>query len=367
MPTAYRQRSANWWRPSCRWPSSGRETASPGLRRTRPGRHEPLFLRTTSWWWPGTARPATSTTRSGRAPWRARGRVGAVRGRSWTIVRCACSGPPSMPRPEGCGLRAATGRSGWSRRMRFQSRSWRMSSERRESGERPPSARRFDTQVDMLWSQEWAALQQLGLRDGMSVLDIGAGPGLYAWRLLNVARRSQVTLLETDPAMLEQARALLASSGRARVVAGSVETCDLDPASFDFAIARLVLQHVEKPQPLVVAALRLLQPGGTLVLIDADDDWWGCTEPAMPELTALFERYREATGREGRRSIGRRLPRLLRDAGFEQLQAHALVAHSDVSGLEPFLTLLESVTACGAAAHCGVRPTTYGRLVVAGR
>jgi SAM-dependent methyltransferase len=54
------------------------------------------------------------------------------------------------------------------------------------------------------------------------------------------------------------------------------------PASFDFSIARFVVQHVTDPVALTTSVFNALREGGSFVIFDADDAAAGFLEPAMP-------------------------------------------------------------------------------------
>ena len=43
---------------------------------------------------------------------------------------------------------------------------------------------RLKAQVQLGWEKEFRTLKWLGLKDGMNILDVGAGPGVYCEKLL---------------------------------------------------------------------------------------------------------------------------------------------------------------------------------------
>jgi ubiquinone/menaquinone biosynthesis C-methylase UbiE len=111
----------------------------------------------------------------------------------------------------------------------------------------------------------------------------------------------------------------------------------LPDASFDFAIARLVFQHL--PDPLYAAreVLRLLREEGTLAVIDIDAGLIGITEPFFPNLYPIYRKTEPLQSRlGGDRTVGRRLWRILRDAGFQDPTLEAFVYHSDEIGVAAF-------------------------------
>ena len=83
---------------------------------------------------------------------------------------------------------------------------------------------------------------------------------------------------------------------------------------------------------------RVLRPGGKLVIVDSDDALWGLTDPAIPEMALIVEKYGLAqAARGGNRLVGRRLWRILEATGFVDLDLEAAVFHSDALGIEAFL------------------------------
>jgi SAM-dependent methyltransferase len=117
---------------------------------------------------------------------------------------------------------------------------------------------------------------------------------------------------------------------------------DLPDASVDFAIARLVFQHLSDPCGAAREILRTLKPGGKLVVIDSDDGLWGLSDPEIPEMGAALTTYGQAQAAlGGNRRIGRSLLRILAGAGFVNLDLEALISHSDQLGLEALLPHLD--------------------------
>ena len=57
---------------------------------------------------------------------------------------------------------------------------------------------RLKAQVKLGWEKEFRTLKWLGLRDGMKILDVGAGPGAYTELLLENLPNSKITALEID-------------------------------------------------------------------------------------------------------------------------------------------------------------------------
>jgi ubiquinone/menaquinone biosynthesis C-methylase UbiE len=185
-------------------------------------------------------------------------------------------------------------------------------------------------------------LRRLGLRDGMEVLELGCGPGFVTERLCAGWPASAVTAVDLDPEMLRRARASVPSDGRARFVVADAMATGLPAQHYDFAIARYLFQHLRDPVAAAREALRILKPDGTLAVIDVDAALWGIADPVFPEVQAIYAKTgRAQAARGGDRLVGRKLWRILKAAGFTQLELDAFVYHSDALGLAPFASQLD--------------------------
>jgi SAM-dependent methyltransferase len=95
-------------------------------------------------------------------------------------------------------------------------------------------------------------------------------------------------------------------------------------SDFDFVYARFLLTHLDNPPGAVEAFHRYLRPGGLVVVEDID--FSGCF--TYPESKA-FQRYHElycraVKNRGGDPNIGPRLPLLLSDGGFENVELNVV-------------------------------------------
>ena len=108
---------------------------------------------------------------------------------------------------------------------------------------------RLETQAKLGWDKEFRTLKWLGLRDGMKILDVGAGPGAYTELLLENLPNSKITALEIDKNLLSIAKDRLCEYPKERLnfKYGSINNSGLKENSFDFVICRFEFQHLEKP------------------------------------------------------------------------------------------------------------------------
>ncbi|WP_305085854.1 class I SAM-dependent methyltransferase, partial [uncultured Clostridium sp.] len=57
---------------------------------------------------------------------------------------------------------------------------------------------RLETQAKLGWEKEFRTLKWLGLKNGMRILDVGSGTGVYTELLLENLPNSSITALEVD-------------------------------------------------------------------------------------------------------------------------------------------------------------------------
>ncbi|CAB1129915.1 putative Methyltransferase domain-containing protein [Candidatus Hydrogenisulfobacillus filiaventi] len=162
-------------------------------------------------------------------------------------------------------------------------------------------------------------LAGLAWQPGWAVLDAGCGPGVVALELAAL-KGVAVTGIDRDPAMVAWAAQLAAVSPvqpRPRFLTAGLETAPLAEGSFAAGLVRYLFQHLPDPAAAARSLFRLLRPGGQLLAIDVDDGLIVEDPPPPPaweRLRTAFARRQAARG--GDRQIGRRLPGLLREAGF---------------------------------------------------
>lgn len=200
--------------------------------------------------------------------------------------------------------------------------------------------RRLNAQVDLFWPVEREVYVRSGMRDGMTLLDCGCGPG----HLIGLLKEQMASLrcvgAEIDPILVEVAAQRFRESGLrdCRVVQGSAESVELPGGSFDFIILRLVLEHVPDPVLALRHLASLLKPSGKLLVIDNDFEFHLRTDPPVPELGRLYEAYCASRRKDGGDPcIGRRLPFLFVEAGLALDAFEIEVVHNALVGDGAFL------------------------------
>ena len=96
------------------------------------------------------------------------------------------------------------------------------------------------------------------------------------------------------------------------------------PAEFDLVHARFILSHLANPLQALMRMRQALRPGGKIVVADVDFRGYFCY-PDCPALWRHVALYTEAARRKGAdANIGPRLPALLVEAGFENVQINVV-------------------------------------------
>lgn len=160
------------------------------------------------------------------------------------------------------------------------------------------------------------------LRPGMSLLDVGAGPGTITMDLAALVEPGQVTALEASEAALGITRATV-TSANVDFVVGDVHHLDLPDDSYDVVHAHQVLQHVADPVQALREMRRVCKPGGLVAVRESDYHafTWFPELPELDEWMALYQRI--ARSNQGEPDAGRRLLSWALAAGFEEVEATA--------------------------------------------
>ncbi|MEU6300117.1 methyltransferase domain-containing protein [Streptomyces erythrochromogenes] len=161
-----------------------------------------------------------------------------------------------------------------------------------------------------------ARLRALGAGPGWTCLDVGAGTGTVARRLLAEAGVAEVLAVDRDVRFL----AAHPVTGLT-VLQADVTADDFAPGPFRLVHARFVLMHLPSPQRMVARLSSLLAPGGVLVVSDAVD-LTTASAPRTPytrAMRAMWQGLRDGIGTDV--SQVPRHPELLREAGLEAVAA----------------------------------------------
>ena len=144
------------------------------------------------------------------------------------------------------------------------------------------------------------------------ILDVGCGTG-FLLRLLASHYPDAAELAGVDPApgMVEMARAAAANDRRIQISVGFVEHLEYPEGYFDLVVSTTSFDHWSDQRAGLAECVRVMRPGGWLVLVDQ------FSYLLAPSLLA---------GRRGKAWTKRRANRLLASCGLESPKWHDLYA-----------------------------------------
>jgi len=164
------------------------------------------------------------------------------------------------------------------------------------------------------------------LRPGLSLLDVGSGPGTITLEFAERLAPGRVVGIDAADDVVAQARARGAESGSAAEFAvADAYALDFPDDTFDIVHAHQVLQHVGDPVAVLREMRRVVKPGG--IVAARDVDYVNVSiYPELPALKAwagLYQRVHRGNG--GEPNAGPRLRAWARAAGFEDVTSSASI------------------------------------------
>jgi arsenite methyltransferase len=164
--------------------------------------------------------------------------------------------------------------------------------------------------------QRRATRALLALKEAEHVLDIGSGPGFLAAEMAaEVGPEGRVVGLDSSASMLALGRR---RDAPVEFVEGDALALPFPDESFDVAVATQVYEYVADMPAALAEARRALRAGGRLLILDTDWDsvvWHSSDHDRMQRVLLKWNDHLADP------YLPRRLPRLLREAGFDLAEA----------------------------------------------
>ena len=175
----------------------------------------------------------------------------------------------------------------------------------------------------------------------MRVLDLGCGPGIISTEIAKLVPNGHVHGLDASPELLAVANTV-ARQGKHENVSfehGSAYEIPTSTEKFDFAYARFLYQHLEKPERATEQIYEALAPNARFCVVDIDDAWL-MLHPEPPSFRDFLDMAQKGqAARGGNRRVGRRLASYFVHHGFQDVQTRVVTLTSHDLGMETFLKI----------------------------
>ena len=201
------------------------------------------------------------------------------------------------------------------------------------------SAEYFGSQRDFWWNQDYLALiaRRLDLVGARHVLDVGSGLGHWGRAILpHLSVEATVTGVDREPQWVGLAGEIAAARGiaeRVRYVQGEAERLPFADGEFDLVTCQTLLLHVRDYKAVVREMMRVLRPGGRLLVVEPNNMAGALMRVSMEPRAGLEDRLKLVRfqaicecGKEqaggGNNSTGDRLPGLFAELGLTDLEVY---------------------------------------------
>ncbi len=113
------------------------------------------------------------------------------------------------------------------------------------------------------------AMSVAQVESGKLAADIGAGSGFVVEGLIRAGVR--VIAVDRSEAMLDEMRGKFSHSDEVEYRVGDASRLPMADAEVDYVFANMYLHHVQTPPEAIEEMVRVLRPGGGLVITDLDE------------------------------------------------------------------------------------------------
>jgi len=165
------------------------------------------------------------------------------------------------------------------------------------------------------------------LQRGLSLLDVGCGPGSITMDFAELLAPGRVVGIERSETAVASARAAAepAQLDNLEFAVGDVYALDFADDSFDIVHAHQVLQHLSDPVAALVEMQRVCRPGGIIAVRDADYSamTWYPESSGLERWMGLY--LSVARGNGGEPDAGRHLLAWAHAAGLSAIEPSASV------------------------------------------
>ena len=132
-------------------------------------------------------------------------------------------------------------------------------------------AQQWDNMQQSFFSEDIRekAFSVAGVKKGKIAADIGAGSGFISEGL--IGKGLKVIAVDQSEAMLAEMRKKFSGTEGIEYRLGEAEKLPIPDEAVDYVFANMYIHHVESPQEAIKEMVRILKPGGELVITDMDE------------------------------------------------------------------------------------------------
>ena len=170
-----------------------------------------------------------------------------------------------------------------------------------------------------------SCLQELSIKPGMRILDVGCGTGIFAAEMAKMVGPTGLVLgIEQSTIQLARAQQLHSSNPDLPLIFRSGDALHLpleqeEWNTFDIVFSRFLLEHIPTPKLVLEQMKQAAKLGGRIVIADDDHATFTPT-PEPPGFATAWKAFLRSYDRIGNDPfIGRRLVTLLHDLGCQDI------------------------------------------------
>ena len=200
--------------------------------------------------------------------------------------------------------------------------------------------KRLKSQVELFFDKEFSIYKEIGINDGMKIIECGSGPGYLILNLASRLPNSELCALEIDPYLFEVLKSNSAKNDKNifRAIQGSIYSTGEPDNYYDVVITRLVVEHLDKPIDALNELKRILKPGGKLIVVSNDFEYHVLTYPHIPELDEMYKAYcKSRIDQSGNPYVGRQIPVYFDSIDLDNINLNIATAHSKILGDQALL------------------------------
>jgi ubiquinone/menaquinone biosynthesis C-methylase UbiE len=169
--------------------------------------------------------------------------------------------------------------------------------------------RRLQTQADLFSVFVDESVKKIDVTPNMSAADVGCGTGDVSFKIAQLLSNGTVTGIDANPTAIDFCKTEARRRGISNVnflIRDALKT-EFQSHSFDLVYSRFLFQHLKDPAACLTEMLRIVKPGGSVMVEDCDLQHW-ISEPANEYVDQLWKWYETIVKDKGSNpAIGRKL------------------------------------------------------------